>query len=109
MAGVLVELREDNFKKEVLESSIPVMVDFWATWCMPCKLVTPIVEEMAELYKGKCKVAKLNLDDAMELATRFGVMNIPTIIFFKDSREFTRVVGVVSKENIIEKIEEVLL
>jgi len=104
----IVELTKDNFKQEVLDSSIPVVVDFWATWCMPCKMIAPIVEEVSELYKDRCRVAKLNIDDAMEIATRFGVMNIPTIIFFKDGQEFTRVVGVVSKDNIIEKIEEML-
>ena len=102
----IVELTKDNFKQEVLDSSIPVVVDFWATWCMPCKMIAPIIEEIGELYKDKCRIAKLNIDDAMEIATRFGVMNIPTIIFFKDGQEFTRVVGVVSKDNIIEKIEE---
>ena len=104
----MLELTKDNFAQEVLRSPIPVIVDFWATWCMPCKMITPLLKEVSMLYKDKCKVAKLNIDDAMELATRFGVMNIPTIIFFKDGREFTRVTGVVPKDAIVEKIEEML-
>jgi len=108
MAVGTVELTKNNFKEEVLDSSIPVIVDFWATWCMPCKMVAPIVEEVREAYKDRCKVTKLNIDDGMEVATRFSVMNIPTIVFFKDGMEFTRVVGVVSKDDIIEKIEEML-
>lgn len=102
------ELTKDNFEQEVLRSSTPVIVDFWATWCMPCRMVAPIVQEMAGIYKGRCKVTKLNIDDAMDIATRFGVMNIPTIIFFKDGKEFTRVVGVTSKDNVATKIDEML-
>ncbi len=105
----MLELTKDNFEKEVLYSSTPVIVDFWATWCMPCKMIVPIVKEVAQEYKGKCRIAKLNIDDAMEIATKFNIMNIPTIIFFKDGREFTRVVGVVSKDIIVDKLEEMLV
>jgi len=104
----MLELTKDNFEKEVLRSSKPVIVDFWATWCMPCKMIAPIIKEISRESKDKLKVAKLNIDDAMEIATRFGVMNIPTIIFFKDGREFTRLVGVVSKDTITDKTEEML-
>ena len=104
----MLELTKDNFKKEVLDSDQPVLVDFWATWCMPCKMIAPIVNEISNEYNGKCKVAKLNIDDAMEIATKFGVMNIPTIILFKDGKEFTRIVGVASKESILKKIEGAL-
>lgn len=104
----MLELTKDNFKKEVLDSDKPVLVDFWATWCMPCKMIAPIVNEISNEYNGKCKVAKLNIDDAMEIATKFGVMNIPTIILFKDGKEFTRIVGVASKENILKNIEGAL-
>ena len=103
-----MELTKDNFKEEVLDSDKPVLVDFWATWCMPCKMIAPIVNEISNEYNGKCKVAKLNIDDAMEIATKFGVMNIPTIILFKDGKEFTRIVGVASKESILKKIEGAL-
>ncbi len=104
----MLELTKDNFKKEVLDSDKPVLVDFWATWCMPCKMIAPIVNEISNEYNGKCKVAKLNIDDAMEIATKFGVMNIPTIILFKNGKEFTRIVGVASKESILKKIEGAL-
>lgn len=108
MAARVKEVTKDNFGQEVLRSSTPVIVDFWATWCMPCKMIAPIVQEIGEIYKGKCKVAKLNIDDAMDIATEFGVMNIPTIIFFKDGKEFARIVGVTSKDNIASKIDEML-
>ena len=104
----MLELTKDNFKEEVLDSEKPVLVDFWATWCIPCKMIAPIVNEISNEYNGKCKVAKLNIDDAMEIATKFGVMNIPTIILFKDGKEFTRIVGVASKESILKKIEGAL-
>jgi len=104
----MLELTKDNFKEEVLDSDKPVLVDFWATWCIPCKMIAPIVNEISNEYNGKCKVAKLNIDDAMEIATKFGVMNIPTIILFKNGKEFTRIVGVASKESILKKIEGAL-
>ena len=104
----MLELTKDNFAQEVVSSPIPVIVDFWATWFMPCKMIAPLLEEISRIYKGKCKVAKLNIDDAMEIATKFGVMSIPTIIFFKQGREFTRITGVVPKDTIAEKIEEML-
>lgn len=104
----MLELTRDNFESEVLKSDKPVVVDFWATWCMPCKMIAPVIEEIGKEYHGKCKVCKLNIDDAMGVATRFGVMNIPTVIFFKDGSEFTRMVGVVSRDNIVKKVEEML-
>ncbi|MBU4311225.1 MAG: thioredoxin [Candidatus Omnitrophica bacterium] len=104
----MLELTKENFAREVLKSAKPVIVDFWATWCMPCKMIAPIIKEISTEYDGKCKVAKLNIDDAMEIATKFGVMNIPTVVFFKDGKEFTRVVGVASKGNFIKKIKEML-
>ena len=108
MTDKTIQLTEEDFEQEVLKSSIPVVVDFWATWCMPCKVIAPIVEEISQDYVGRCKIAKLNIDNAMNVATRLSVMSIPTIIFFKGGLEFTRVVGVVSKDKITEKIEEML-
>lgn len=105
---MMLELTKDNFEQEVLQASEPVVVDFWATWCAPCKMIAPIVEEVSQSYNGKCKVGKLNIDEAMEIATKFGVMNIPTIMFFKGGRENGRLVGVVSKDAISDKIEEML-
>ena len=104
----MLALTKENFEQEVLKVSMPVLVDFWATWCMPCKMIAPIIEEISKEYDGKCKAVKLNIDDAMEIATKFGVLNIPTVIFFKGGSEFTRVVGVASKDTFIDKIEEML-
>ena len=109
MAGNVLELRDDNFEEVVLKSDKPVIVDFWATWCMPCKMLAPTVEEIAAQYKGKCKVAKLNIDDAMDVATNFTVMNIPTLIFFNKGQEVARIVGAASKRDIIKKIEEIFV
>lgn len=106
MAGNVLELNEDNFEKEVLKSDKPVVVDFWATWCMPCKMLVPTVEEIASEYKGKYKIAKLNIDDAMDVATNLSVMNIPTLIFFNKGKEVARMVGAASKRDILKKIEE---
>jgi thioredoxin 1 len=102
----MLELTKDNFEREVLKSKGPVLVDFWATWCMPCRMIAPIIKELNQSYKDRCKIAKLNVDEEMEIATRFNVMNIPTIIFFKDGKEHARIAGVVSRDNIVQKIEE---
>lgn len=109
MAGNVLELSEDNFKEVVLKSDKPVIVDFWATWCMPCKMLAPTVEEIANESKGRYKVAKLNIDDAMDVATELSVMNIPTLIFFSNGQEVARMVGAASKRDILKKIEEVFI
>lgn len=108
MAANVMELTKDNFENEVLKSSVPVVVDFWAGWCMPCKMIEPIIKEVSGIYNGRCKVAKLNVDDAMDIATKFGVMSIPTVIFFRNGKEFTRIVGVASKDTLTCKIKEML-
>jgi thioredoxin 1 len=108
MAGNVLELTQDNFEKEVLKSDKPVIVDFWASWCMPCKMIAPIIEEIARENKDRYKVAKLNIDDAMDIATDYTVMNIPTLVFFNNGAEVARMVGVASKRDIIKKIEETL-
>ncbi len=109
MAGNVLELKDDSFEAEVLKSDKPVIVDFWATWCMPCKMLAPTMEEIANDYKGKYKIAKLNIDDAMDIATNLSVMNIPTLIFFTSGQEVARMVGAASKRDIIKKIEEVFV
>lgn len=97
----IVNLTQDNFDSEVLESKGLVVVDFWAPWCGPCKMVSPIMDELADLYKGKVKIAKLNTDDAsaVSVAQRYRVMSIPTVFFFKDGQMVDRKVGAMSKEN----------
>ncbi len=95
-----------NFKKEVLESDLPVLVDFWAAWCGPCKMIAPHLEELAKEYAGKMKIGKVDIDVNSKAATRYGVMSIPTIIFLKNGRVMDQLVGAVSKHDLKRKIEE---
>jgi thioredoxin 1 len=104
------EVDKTNFEQEVLQSDIPVMVDFWAPWCVPCRVIAPIVERLAEQYAGRLKVAKLNVDENHELAIRYQVMSIPTLIFFKNGQVIDRIIGVPREPErvIVQKIEEVI-
>jgi len=104
----IVELSEDNFEKEAIKSNIPVLVDFWAVWCGPCKALTPVLEEIAEESEGKFKIAKVNIDDCSQLATSWDVMNIPTMILFKDGQEIDRLVGLMPKSKILAKINNAI-
>jgi len=97
---------DSNFKKEVLESNIPVLVDFWANWCSPCKMIAPIVEELAKEYAGKIKIGKLDVDSNSNSASKYGVMSIPTLIFFKGGRVMEQVSGALNKSALKKKIEE---
>ncbi len=103
-----ITVNDENFDDEVLRSDIPVLVDFWAEWCGPCKVVGPTVEALASDYQGKVKVAKLNVDDNPEAAGRFGVRSIPTLIVFKDGEAQQTAVGVKPKGQLAELIEKVL-
>lgn len=103
-----ITVNDENFDDEVLRSNIPVLVDFWAEWCGPCKVVGPTVEALASDYQGKVKVAKLNVDDNPEAAGRFGVRSIPTLIVFKDGEAQQTAVGVKPKGQLAELIEKVL-
>ncbi len=102
----MIEITKDNFESEVLKSARPVIIDLWAEWCMPCKMIEPVLDEIASEYKEKIDVAKINVDKYPELATELSVMNIPTLIFFKDGQEKTRITGINTKEYIEKKIEE---
>ncbi len=99
-------LTKENFDKEVLESDIPVLVDFWATWCGPCRMVAPIVAQIAEEFEGRVKVGKVDVDEQPELARRYMVMNIPTLIVFKDGGEAERRMGFRPKGDIAAMLSE---
>lgn len=96
----ILTLTKDNFDEEVLGAELPVLVDFWASWCGPCRMFSPIVDEFAEDNEGKVKVGKVNVDDEPELAARYSVMSIPTAILFKDGEIEETMVGVQSKEDL---------
>lgn len=97
-----------NFQKEVMESDVPVMVDFYADWCGPCKMMAPVVEQIAEEYSDKCKVGKCNIDDEMELANQYKILSIPTIMIFKNGKPEATIVGAVSKSELTGKLTQVL-
>ena len=108
MAENIVVLSDANFDNEVGQSDLPVLVDFWAPWCGPCLMVAPVVEKLAEEYKGKCKFGKLNVDENPVTAGRFGIRSIPTLILFKDGQIVHKVIGAVPKETIEEMIKKAL-
>jgi len=103
-----VHLTQSNWEEEVLNSDIPVLVDFWAPWCGPCRMVAPVVSEIAEEYKGKLKVGKLNTDEEPEIAVRYGIMSIPTLMIFKNGEVVDQIIGAVPKEYLVEKLKQVL-
>ena len=96
----------DNFETEVLGSDVPVLVDFWATWCMPCRMLAPVIEEIASENEGKIKVGKVNVDENPDLARKYRVMSIPTVLVFKNGELTATSVGVDSKENILKLLDK---
>lgn len=108
MAENLLEVNSDNFKTEVLNSNIPVLVDFWAEWCMPCRMVTPIIDELSKDYKGKIKFVKVNVDSNTQLATDLQILSIPVLIVFKNAKEIKRIQGANPKSVIQKEIERAL-
>jgi len=101
----LIALTDDNFSTEVLEADVPVLVDFWATWCGPCRMIAPIVEELSEEYAGKAKVCKMDVDAAQKTAAEFGIRSIPTLLIFKGGKVADQLIGAVPKQQITEKLE----
>jgi thioredoxin 1 len=108
MAGNVSEVTDDNFEAEVLEADLPVLVDFWAPWCGPCRMVGPVVEEIAADKQGKLKVSKLNTDENQQTAIRYNVLSIPTLIVFKNGQEVKRVTGAYPKKRLEAEIEPAL-
>ena len=104
----LTDLNDDNFPAEVLEADLPVMVDFYATWCGPCKTLTPIVEKLAGEYEGRIKVGKINIDEAPQTPVQFSVRAVPTIVFFKDGQAVNTMVGLKRESELRSQIESLL-
>ena len=100
-----IELTDDNFEEEVENSDQPVLVDFWAEWCGPCKMIGPVVEEIAKEYDGKAKIGKVNVDENPNTSMKFGVRSIPTLLIFKDGEVADQVVGAVPKNQLTKKLD----
>ena len=103
-----LEVTDDTFSNEVLNSKLPVLVDFWAEWCGPCKMVSPIVEELSNDYNGKVKVTKLDVDSNPQTATNYGIRGIPTLLMFKDGSAVDQIVGAVPKQDIAKRLDKII-
>ncbi len=100
-----IAFTDANFKSEVADSNLPVLVDFWAAWCGPCRMIAPIVEELARDYSGRAKVGKVDVDTNPQVAMQFGIRSIPTLLFFKDGRVVDQVIGAVNKKILADRLE----
>jgi thioredoxin 1 len=109
MAGILTELSDSSFEQEVTKALIPVVVDFWAPWCPPCKKIAPVLEEIAKEYSGKVEIKKVNVDEFPNLAAKFDIKGIPALIFFKNGEVVEKLVGAVPKSNITDTINAKLV
>jgi len=108
MAGLnIINLTQDNFSKEVLESSTPILVDFWAEWCGPCKMIAPVLDELADEYDGRVKIGKVNIDNEQGLASEYGVRAIPTLLLFQNGQVAEQIVGLKSKRDLKNSFDKV--
>ena len=105
-SDAVLEITDDNFEAEVLQSDQPVLVDFWAEWCMPCKMLAPVIEELAGDFAGRAKVGKVDTDANRDTAVKYGIQAIPTVILFKGGEEAQKFVGISSKQDMAAAIEE---
>ena len=103
-----ITITDDNFETEVIKSDKPVLIDFWAVWCGPCKMIAPIVEELAHEYEGKAKIGKLDVDENQQASIKYGVRSIPTLLLFKDGEVKDVIIGAVPKTQIVNKLNAVL-
>ncbi|MGD0038464.1 MAG: thioredoxin [Bacteroidota bacterium] len=101
-----IELNEINFEQEVLKANIPVLIDFWAVWCGPCKMIAPIVDELAIEYDGKLKIGKVDVDNNQQIAMQYGIRSIPTLLVFKSGKVVEQIVGAAPKKALIEKLSK---
>ena len=108
MNGSIVNVTESNFEEEVVNSNVPVLVDFWAEWCGPCKMIAPILDEIAKEYGEKLKICKIDVDSNPEIAPKFGIRGIPTLIMFKDGNAESTKVGAVSKSQLVEFVDGII-
>ena len=104
----VIEVTDQNFEEVVINSDLPVMVDLWAEWCGPCKMIHPILDEMADEYKDKALMVKLDVDNNRETAMKYGIRNIPTVLYFKNGEVVDKQVGAVPKKKFVEKLEPIL-
>jgi thioredoxin 1 len=104
----VIEINETNFENEVSKSELPVMIDFWATWCGPCRMISPHVEEASSVYSGKLKVGKVDVDNNHRIASQYSIMSIPAVMFFKNGAVVDQIIGAVPKKTLFDKIDKVL-